>query len=54
MDPSDGALTVIFNADDEPGGGEIEHFAIAHDGRTAAFTLNIEGYSSLYLLDLLG
>lgn len=52
MDPSDGALTVIFNADDEPGGGEIEHFAIAHDGRTAAFTLNIEGYSSLYLLDL--
>ncbi len=53
MNPADGALTPLFDADDEPGGGELELFAVAHDGRTAAFTINVQGYSRLYLLDLL-
>lgn len=52
MDPADGTLTPLFSADDEPGEGELELFAVAHDGRTAAFTLNVQGYSRLYLLDL--
>ncbi len=52
MDPADGSLTPILNADDEPGEGELELFTVAHDGRTAAFTLNIQGYSRLFLLDL--
>ena len=53
MDPDGGSLTPLFSADDEPGHGELELFAVAHDGRTAAFTINVQGYSHLYLLDLL-
>lgn len=52
MDPQSGALTALFDADLDGGSGELEHFALAADGRHAALTVNDGGYSRLYLLDL--
>ena len=61
LDPDDGTLDVILAADtllaDVDGGapsenGELELLAVAPDAQRAAVTLNVEGYSRLYLLDL--
>lgn len=30
---------------------DVEGFALSHDGRTLAFTVNVDGYSTLHLLD---
>jgi dipeptidyl aminopeptidase/acylaminoacyl peptidase len=63
LDPEDGALDVILDADvllaefpteigDAQTNGELELLAVASDARTAAVTLNVEGYSYLYRVDL--
>lgn len=52
MEPQSGELTVLFDAEFDGGSGELEHFALAPDGRHAALTINDGGYSRLYLLDL--
>jgi len=52
LDPESGLLTPILDADFDHGHGELEHFALATDGRTAALSVNDGGYSRLYLVDL--
>jgi dipeptidyl aminopeptidase/acylaminoacyl peptidase len=55
LDPATGEVTALVDADAGPGraaSGEMELLAVARDGRHAAFTLNVDGYSRLYLLDL--
>ena len=57
LDIRTGALDEIVNADDfasvdAANVGEVELLAVAPDGRTAAVTLNQDGYSRLFLLDL--
>ncbi|MGL4648833.1 MAG: alpha/beta hydrolase family protein, partial [Caldilineaceae bacterium] len=52
IDPQTGGLTTLLDADFERGSGELEHFALAADGRNAALSVNEGGYSRLFLLDL--
>ncbi len=57
LDWQTGALVEIagarrFDAQLDGAAGEIELLAAAADGRTAAATVNVEGYSRLFLLDL--
>ncbi len=52
LDPETGALTELLDGAAEPGEGEMELLAVSSDGRTAAFTRNVDGWSRLYLLDL--
>lgn len=52
IDPETGAISTLVTADDLPGSGEFEALDVASDGRTGALTVNNDGYSELYLLDL--
>lgn len=51
LDPETGLLTEIFQVDADSEQGELELLAIASDGRTAAYTINVDGYSQLFLFD---
>jgi dipeptidyl aminopeptidase/acylaminoacyl peptidase len=50
IDPHSGELTVLFGADVND--GEMDLLTIAADGRNAGYTINVNGYSQLYLLDI--
>ena len=52
MDTASGELTPLLHAADLDETGEIEHLAVAPDGRHAACTVNAGGYSRLFLLDM--
>lgn len=57
LDVETAALEEILTADEvltqfAPGDGELEGLALTSDGRQAAFTVNVEGYSQLYTLDI--
>lgn len=52
LDTMSGIITPLLSAAELGPQGEIEHLAVAPDGRHAACTLNAGGYSRLFLLDL--
>ena len=57
LDLETGALEAIVSADtllqnNPHRRGELSSFTISSDGHRAIFTLNVEGYNNLYLLDL--
>ncbi len=63
LDLDSGTVTPLLSVDDLPadelpadefsGTGELDLFTVARDGRQAALVYNVEGWSHLYLVDLL-
>jgi dipeptidyl aminopeptidase/acylaminoacyl peptidase len=52
LDIESGELTLYLGSDRHQTPGELDLFAVASDGRQAAYTFNAAGYSQLYLLRL--